>query len=65
MSTPNRIRISPENGKRILKIADTYERAGLPRSWNAIGESALTAGLPAEEKRAASVTNAVKKKTTK
>ena len=63
MSTPNRIRISPENGERILKIADTYEQAGLPRSWNAIGDSALAAGLSSEEERSKTIAETVKKKT--
>lgn len=62
-NTPNRIRISQANGKRILKIADTYEQAGLRRSWNAIGDSALSAGLSFEEDRSKNITQAVKKTT--
>jgi len=63
MSTPNRIRISPRNGERIAKIATSYSSAGLNRSWNAIGDSALTAGLDSEEERARNITKAAGKKT--
>ena len=59
MKTPNRIRISPANGARIARIADAYKQAGVPRSWNSVGDSAVGNGLALEELRVKNITKAV------
>ncbi len=61
MKAPNRIRITPENGNRIAAITDAYAKAGIARSWNSVGDSAVGHGLAMEELRVKSITKAVGK----
>jgi len=59
MKAPNRIRISPQNGSRIAVITEAYKQAGMPRSWNSVGDSAVANGLALEELRVKNITKAV------
>lgn len=61
MKAPNRIRITPENGNRIAAITEAYAKAGISRSWNSVGDSAVGHGLAMEELRVKSITKAVGK----
>lgn len=61
MKAPNRIRITPENGNRIAAITEAYAKAGIARSWNSVGDSAVGHGLAMEELRVKSITKAVGK----
>lgn len=61
MKAPNRIRITPENGNRIAAITNAYAKAGIARSWNSVGDSAVGHGLAMEELRVKSITKAVGK----
>ena len=55
MKAPNRIRITPENGNRIAAITEAYAKAGIARSWNSVGDSAVGHGLAMEELRVKTV----------